>query len=214
MMGLRSSIETAGPRLNSRRAAIIAIGASTGGTRALEEVLVQMPAASPPILVVQHMPAHFTETFAQRLNSVCALEVREAQCGDAVLPGLVLIAPGDRHLLLRRDGYRFYVEVKDGPKVSRHRPSVDVLFRSVARCAGKKSIGALLTGMGKDGARGLLEMRQAGAATITQDEASCVVYGMPREAVDIGASLYQLPLREIAGSLMLLSSGEAFSVEP
>ena len=208
----RRSLELIGARRGASPFPIIAIGASTGGTRALEEILVHLPAAAPPILIVQHMPAHFTETFARRLDSVCTLEVREAQCGDEVLPGRALIAPGDRHLLLRRAGARLFVEVKEGPKVSRHRPSVDVLFRSVAKCAAARAIGVLLTGMGKDGARGLLEMRQSGAATITQDEATCVVYGMPREAVALGASQYQLPLPEIAGALLLLASEHTVSL--
>ena len=186
---------------------VLAIGASTGGTKALEEILTVLPGACPGTVIVQHMPEHFTRAFAQRLDSLCEPEVREAQNGDGLFPGRVLIAPGDRHLLLRRSGARFHVEVKAGPPVSRHRPSVDVLFRSVARSAGVNAVGALLTGMGKDGARGLLEMREAGAATISQDEATSIVYGMPREAHAIGASVYSLPLGEIAAALLQLAAG-------
>jgi two-component system chemotaxis response regulator CheB len=181
---------------------VIAIGASTGGTRAIEEVLTSLPANSPGIVIVQHMPEGFTKAFAERLNSICAIEVREAQDGDSVLRGRALIAAGNFHMLLRRNGARYFVEVKDGPEVSRHRPSVDVLFRSVARYAGKNAVGVILTGMGADGARGLLEMRQAGAVTIGQDEASCVVYGMPREAARLGAVERCVSLEKVAETML------------
>lgn len=158
---------------------IVAIGASSGGTQALETVLRALPANAPGIVVVQHIPEHFTRAFADRLNGICAVEVREAADGDSVAPGRVLIAPGNRHMLLRRSGARYYVQVKDGPLVGWHRPAVDVLFRSAAQYAGSNAVGVILTGMGCDGACGMLEMHQAGAATIAQDEATCVVYGMP-----------------------------------
>ena len=187
---------------------VVAIGASTGGTQALETVLSALPANAPGTVVVQHMPEHFTRAFADRLNGVCAVEVREAEDGDSVTPGRVLIAPGNRHMLLRRSGARYYVQVKDGPQVGRHRPSVDVLFRSVARYAGRNAVGAILTGMGADGARGMLEMHQAGAITIAQDEASCVVYGMPKEAVKQGGVDMSLPLGEIAHGVLQAAAGE------
>lgn len=177
---------------------VIAIGTSTGGTQALELVLKALPEICPGIVVVQHMPEKFTEQFARRLNQLCQLNVKEASNGDRVLPGTVLIAPGGRHMLLKRNGAQYYVEIVDGPPVSRHRPSVDVLFRSVARYAGNNSLGIIMTGMGSDGARGLMEMHESGAKTIAQDEASCVVYGMPKEAcslgaVEVSASLYDIP---------------------
>jgi two-component system, chemotaxis family, protein-glutamate methylesterase/glutaminase len=167
--------------------AIVAIGASTGGTEALRVILEAMPSDGPGIMVVQHMPEGFTGAFAQRLNQSCAIEVKEAVAGDRVLTGSALIAPGNRHLILRREGMRYVVEVIDAPLVSRHRPSVDVLFRSVAQAAGANAVGVILTGMGTDGAEGLLEMRHAGAFTIAQDEASCVVFGMPKAAIERGA---------------------------
>jgi len=166
---------------------VVALGTSTGGTQALEEVLTALPRVSPGIVIVQHMPEKFTAAFAARLDSLCGIEVREARDRDRVMPGLALVAPGGRHMLLRRAGAQYYVEVVDGPLVNRHRPSVDVLFRSVARCAGANALGVIMTGMGDDGAAGLLEMRKAGARTLAQDEASCVVYGMPKEAVARGA---------------------------
>lgn len=166
---------------------IIAMGASTGGTEALKAVLTQMPPTSPGIVAVQHMPPRFTTAFADRLNTLSEIEVREAKNGDTVLPGLALIAPGNYHMVLRRSGGKYFVEIKNGPLVCHQRPSVDVLFHSVAQHAGSNALGVIMTGMGKDGARGLLEMRQAGARTIAQDEASCVVYGMPKEAVKCGA---------------------------
>jgi two-component system chemotaxis response regulator CheB len=176
---------------------VVAIGTSTGGTQALESVLTALPQVCAGIVVVQHMPEKFTEAFANRLNSLCKLEVREAKAGDRVMPGRVLIAPGGRHMLLKRSGAQYHVDVVDGPPVSRHRPSVDVLFRSVARCAGKNALGIIMTGMGDDGARGLKELHDCGARTLAQDEESCVVYGMPKEAVKLGAVDRVLPLGEI-----------------
>jgi two-component system chemotaxis response regulator CheB len=173
---------------------IVCIGASTGGTEALRDVLVALPADSPGIVIVQHMPEHFTTAFARRLDGLCQLEVREARDGDDVLPGRVLIAPGSHHMLLNRIGSSFRVSIKDGPLVSRHRPSVDVLFRSAAQYAGRNAMGILLTGMGDDGAKGLLEMKTAGAMTICQNEATCVVFGMPRVAIELGAACKVLPL--------------------
>lgn len=167
---------------------IIALGASTGGTEALRLILEAMPADAPGLVVVQHMPEGFTAAFAQRLDRSCYIEVKEAAHGDPVVAGRALIAPGNRHLLVRRSDSRYAVEVNDGPLVSRHRPSVDMLFRSVARCAGGNAVGVLLTGMGSDGADGLLEMRKAGAFTLAQDEASSVVFGMPKEAIERGAA--------------------------
>jgi two-component system chemotaxis response regulator CheB len=166
---------------------VVAIGTSTGGTQALEAVLTTLPRVSPGIVIVQHMPEKFTAAFAQRLDSICQISVKEAQGGERVVPGQALIAPGGRHLLLRRSGAQYHVDVVDGPLVNRHRPSVDVLFRSVAKCAGANALGIIMTGMGDDGAAGLLEMRTAGAATVAQDEESCVVFGMPREAIKRGA---------------------------
>ncbi len=166
---------------------IVAVGASTGGTEALTVLLQAMPHDGPGIVVVQHMPEGFTAAFAARLDGLCALDVKEAADGDRVRPGLALVAPGNRHTLVRRRGDGYEIELSDGPLVSRHRPSVDVLFRSVAQAAGAGAIGLLMTGMGDDGARGLLEMREAGAATLAQDESSCVVFGMPREAIARGA---------------------------
>jgi two-component system chemotaxis response regulator CheB len=181
---------------------IVCIGASTGGTESLRVVLEGLPANSPPILVVQHMPERFTAAFAHRLNGFCEVEVKEAADGDAVLRGHVLIAPGDRHMLLQRSGAHYYVSVKEGPLVSRHRPSVDVLFRSAARFAGANAMGIIMTGMGDDGARGMLEMKQAGAHTMAQDEASCVVFGMPAEAIKHGGVDRVLPLDRIASEVV------------
>jgi two-component system chemotaxis response regulator CheB len=181
---------------------VVAIGTSTGGTQALEEVLVALPRVAPGIVIVQHMPEKFTASFADRLNSICAIEVREAKQNDRVIPGLALIAPGGRHLLLKRSGAQYHVDVMDGPVVNRHRPSVDVLFRSVAKCAGKNAVGVIMTGMGDDGARGLKEMHDAGAYTMAQDEASCVVYGMPKEAVKLGAVERSVPLSGIAQAIL------------
>lgn len=180
---------------------LVAIGASTGGTEALREVLEALPAASPPILIVQHMPEKFTTAFARRLDMGCAVRVKEAEDGDLVMPGQVLIAPGNLHMLLVRNGSRYTVKIEEGPHVSRHRPSVDVLFRSTAQSAGKNALGMLLTGMGDDGARGLLEMRQMGCLTLAQDEASCVVFGMPKEAIQRGAAVRTLPLNKMAAEI-------------
>jgi two-component system, chemotaxis family, protein-glutamate methylesterase/glutaminase len=177
---------------------IVAVGASTGGTEALRVFLEAMPADAPGIVIVQHMPEKFTASFAQRLDSLCTITVKEAADGDSVLRGQALIAPGNRHLLLKRSGARYYVEVKDGPLVSRHRPSVDVLFRSTARYAGKNAIGVIMTGMGDDGARGMLEMKQAGAINLAQDEASCVVFGMPAEAIKLGGVDRAIALHRLA----------------
>ncbi len=184
---------------------VVAIGASTGGTEALLEVIRALPADGPGVLVVQHMPERFTTQFAARLDAQCRIRVKEAASGDTVLRGQVLIAPGNRHLLLKRSGARYFVEISDGPLVSRHRPSVDVLFRSTARYAGGNAIGVILTGMGDDGARGLAELRAAGARTIAQDEASCVVFGMPAEAIKRGAVERVLPLDRIAGEVVRLT---------
>ena len=177
---------------------VVVVGASTGGTEALRVFLEKLPIDCPGVVVVQHMPEHFTAAFASRLDSICAVSIKEAEDNDSVLRGRVLIAPGNKHLLLKRSGARYYVEVRAGPLVSRHRPSVDVLFRSTARYAGKNAIGVIMTGMGDDGAHGMLEMKQAGSFNIAQDEDSCVVYGMPKEAVKIGAVDKILPLDQIA----------------
>ena len=176
---------------------VVAIGTSTGGTQALEEVLTALPRVCPGIVVVQHMPEKFTAAFAARLDSVCQVRVKEAANNDRVLQGQVLIAPGGKHMLLRRTGAQYFVEVVDGPLVNRHRPSVDVLFRSAARAAGANALGVIMTGMGDDGAAGLLEMLKAGARTVAQDEASCVVYGMPKEAVKRGGVEKTVPLNAI-----------------
>ena len=180
---------------------VVAIGTSTGGTQALEVVLTALPRVCPGIVIVQHIPEKFTGAFAARLNDLCQIEVREARSGDRVLPGRALIAPGGRHMLLKRNGAQYHVDIVDGPPVSRHRPSVDVLFRSVSKTAGKNALGIIMTGMGDDGAAGLLEMRNEGALTIGQDEQTCVVYGMPKEAVKRGAVIKTLPLGGIAGAI-------------
>ncbi len=176
---------------------IIAIGTSTGGTQALEVVLVNLPRVCPGIVIVQHMPEKFTASFAERLNTLCQIEVREAKNNDRVIPGLALIAPGGKHMSVKRSGAFYHVDVIDGPLVNRHRPSVDVLFRSVAKFAGRNATGIIMTGMGDDGARGLKEMHDAGAITVAQDEQTCVVYGMPKEAVKLGAVKRVLPLQDI-----------------
>ncbi|MGF1584725.1 MAG: chemotaxis response regulator protein-glutamate methylesterase [Bacteroidales bacterium] len=187
---------------------VIAVGASTGGTEALTIFLRSFPPDSPGIVIVQHMPEQFTRSFANRLNELCDISVKEAENNDTVIRGRALIAPGNKHLLLKRSGARYYVEVKDGPLVNRHRPSVDVLFRSTARYAGRNAIGVIMTGMGSDGASGLLEMKEAGAVTIAQDEKSCVVFGMPNEAIKLGAVKSILPLDHIAGSVLKLSKSD------
>lgn len=176
---------------------VVAIGASTGGTEALKTLLEKLPMDTPGIVIVQHMPENFTKAFANRLNETCLVTVKEAQNNDSVLRGHVLIAPGNHHVLLRRSGARYYVEVKDGPLVCRHRPSVDVLFRSVSQYAGQNAIGIIMTGMGEDGARGLLEMRENGAKTYAQDEASSVVFGMPKKAIEFGAVDHVKPLEAL-----------------
>jgi len=190
---------------------VIVVGASTGGTEAIRIFLEKMPPDAPGIVIVQHMPAHFTRSFAERLDALCKISVKEAQNNDTVMTGRALIAPGNFHTLLKRSGARYYVEIKDGPLVSRHRPSVDVLFRSTARYAGSNALGIIMTGMGDDGARGMLEMKEAGAYTIAQDETSCVVFGMPREAIKMQAVDQILPLEIIADKALLKCSGRFLS---
>jgi two-component system chemotaxis response regulator CheB len=186
---------------------VVAIGTSTGGTQALEEVLVRMPRGCAGIVIVQHMPEKFTAAFAARLNSICEIEVREATHGERLLPGHALIAPGGRHMALRRSGAYYYIDVIDGPLVNRHRPSVDVLFRSTARCAGANALGIIMTGMGDDGARGLKEMREAGSFTVAQDEASCVVFGMPKEAIRLGGAQRVMPLPDVPRAIVDWGNG-------
>jgi len=188
-------------RLGQTSEQIVAIGTSTGGTQALEVVLTALPRICAGIVIVQHMPEMFTEAFAQRLNSLCEIEVLEAKNNDRVIPGRALIAPGGKHMMLKRSGAQYHVEVVEGPLVNRHRPSVDVLFRSVAKFAGKNALGIIMTGMGDDGARGLKEMRDAGAYTLGENEQSCVVYGMPKEAMKLGAVCEEIPLQQIAGKI-------------
>jgi len=180
---------------------IVAIGTSTGGTQALEVVLTGLSRVCPGIVIVQHMPETFTAAFADRLNKLCQIEVLEAKTGDRLIPGRALIAPGGKHMLVKRSGAQYLAEILDGPPVSRHKPSVDVLFRSVAKCAGRNALGIIMTGMGDDGARGLKEMHDAGAQTLGQDEKTCVVYGMPKEAVRFGGVLRELPLQAISGAI-------------
>jgi two-component system, chemotaxis family, protein-glutamate methylesterase/glutaminase len=199
MLSVRADASTAMTATTER---IAAIGTSTGGTQALETVLTTLPAVCPGIVIVQHMPEKFTALFAERLNQLCQLEVREACNGDRVLPGLALIAPGGRHMMLRRSGAQYHVDVVDGPLVNRHKPSVDVLFRSVAQAAGRNALGVIMTGMGDDGAHGMLEMHKAGARTVAQDEASCVVYGMPKEAVNLGGVDKIVPLNIVAREIL------------
>jgi two-component system chemotaxis response regulator CheB len=177
---------------------LIIIGASTGGTEAIKEVLTRLPADVPGILVTQHMPENFTKSFADRLNSLCKISVKEAEHNERILPGHAYIAPGHSHLLLKRSGANYMTELSQGPPVNRHRPSVDVLFRSAANVAGANAMGIILTGMGKDGAQGMVEMKRAGSFTIAQDEASCVVFGMPREAIALGGAAEVLPLQNVA----------------
>ena len=186
---------------------VVALGTSTGGTQALEVVLTGLPRVTPGIVIVQHMPEKFTAAFAERLNGLCQIEVKEAQNNDRVVNSRALIAPGGKHMLLRRTGAQYFVEVMDGPLVNRHRPSVDVLFRSVAKCAGANALGVIMTGMGDDGAAGLAEMRKAGARTVAQDEASCVVYDMPKEAVKRGGVEKSVPLTGIGREIMQQLSG-------
>ncbi len=185
---------------------VVAIGTSTGGTQALEAILTALPRVSPGIIIVQHMPEKFTAAFASRLDGLCQIAVKEAQNNERVVPGQALIAPGGKHMLLKRSGAQYFVEIVDGPLVNRHRPSVDVLFRSVAKYAGGNALGLIMTGMGDDGAAGLLEMRNAGANTLAQDEQSCVVYGMPKEAVKRGAVEKIVPLDRIAGEIAIFAA--------
>lgn len=181
---------------------IIAIGASTGGTDALREVISRLPANAPPVVVVQHMPQNFTKAFADRLNEICQVQVKEATDGEYLSIGKVLIAPGNQHMEIRRSGINYYVTLFDGPMMFHQRPAVEILFNSVAHYAGKNAVGAILTGMGKDGAQGLLNMRQAGAHTIAQDEKTCIVFGMPKEAIDIGAAQVVKPLQQITQTIL------------
>ena len=181
---------------------VIAIGASTGGTEAIREVLTALPAACPGIVIVQHIPPVFSTAFANRLNDMCRIQVKEAADGDRLTPGLALVAPGNFHMTLQKRGGEYRVSIQDGPRVCYQRPAADILFESVASVAGRDAIGALLTGMGSDGAEGLLKMKRAGARTIAQDEATCIVFGMPREAIRMGAVDHVLPLNRIAGELM------------
>jgi two-component system chemotaxis response regulator CheB len=185
---------------------VIAIGTSTGGTQALEAVLTKLPATVAGIVIVQHMPEKFTAMFAERLNGLCKLEVREAKNGDRVLAGRALIAPGARHMMLKRSGAQYYVEVVDGPVVNRHKPSVDVLFRSVAQVAGRNALGVIMTGMGDDGARGMKEMHEAGAQTVAEDESTCVVFGMPKVAIDMGGVDRIVPLDRIPQEIIAYAS--------
>lgn len=181
---------------------VVAIGASTGGTEAIKAVLTKLPADMPGVVIVQHMPANFTAAFADRLNGICQLTVREAKNNDPVVPGTALVAPGNYHMILRRSGAQYYVEVKTGPMVHHQRPAVDILFKSTARYAGANAVGVILTGMGSDGAEGLLEMKNAGARTIAQDEKSCVVFGMPKEAIKAGVADRVVSLNSIAGEII------------
>jgi two-component system chemotaxis response regulator CheB len=194
---------------------VLAIGASTGGTQAIEQVLTQLPAGAPGAVIVQHMPEHFTAAFARRLDGLCAVEVREARDGDAVVPGVALIAPGGRHMVLQRSGARYVARIKDGPPVHHQRPAVDVLFQSVARHAGRNAVGVILSGMGADGAKGLLAMREAGAHTVAQDEQSSVVFGMPREAIRLGAAAEIVGLPQIAPAILralVRATGDALAM--
>jgi len=200
--------EQAGRSLLRTTHKLLAIGASTGGTEAIKELLLGLPADSPGTVIVQHMPENFTRAFAERLNSLCRMQVREAVNNDMVVPGLALLAPGNHHMVLRRSGARYFVEIKDGPPVFHQRPSVDVLFHSVAQHAGRNAVGVILTGMGADGARGLLAMRQAGARTLAQDESSCVVFGMPKEAIRLGAAEQVVSLRHMAGRVLDVLTAE------
>jgi len=181
---------------------VIAIGASTGGTKAIESVLRALPGTTPGIVIVQHMPENFTRSFADRLNELCQMEVREARDSDHVVPGVALIAPGNFHMVLRRSGAQYLVNIKDGPRVHYQRPAVDVLFQTVAKAAGKNAVGVILTGMGADGAKGLLAMREAGAQTLAQDEASCVVFGMPKEAIKLGGAMSVVGLDTMPQAIM------------
>ena len=195
-------LSAAGSAMVETTEKVVVVGASTGGTEALKSLLEALPADTPGIVIVQHMPELFTRAFAERLNGLCNITVKEAETNDTVLRGRALIAPGNHHMLLKRSGARYYVEIKDGPLVCRHRPSVDVLFRSASRYAGRNALGVILTGMGDDGARGMLEMKQAGASTIAQDEATCVVFGMPKEAIKMGGVDRIMPLHSIPAAIL------------
>ena len=190
---------------------VVAIGASTGGTEAIAAILTRLPASTPGIVIAQHIPPQFSRAFANRLNDLCTLQVKEAQDGDELRSGLALVAPGDFHMVLRKNAGRYSVNVKTGPRVCYQRPSVDVLFQSVADAAGPKAVGVLLTGMGNDGAQGLLKMRQAGARTMAQDEATCVVFGMPREAIELGAAEKVLPLAAMANAILGARTGVRYA---
>ena len=192
-----STVQVPSSLLNVTTHKVVAIGASTGGTKAIEAVLTCLPATIPGIVIVQHMPENFTTSFAERLNEICQMEVREAKDNDHVVPGVALIAPGNFHMVLRRSGAQYLVRIKDGPRVHYQRPAVDVLFQSVAKVAGKNAVGAILTGMGADGAKGLLALHDAGAYTMAQDEATCIVFGMPKEAIKLGGADTVLPLNRI-----------------
>ena len=198
---VRRALHAASAMINTTDT-IVAIGSSTGGTEAVKEVLEMLPPNSPPILIAQHMPERFTKTWADRMNSLCRISVKEAEDGDSVLPGHALIAPGNYHMTLVRSGARYLVRLNQDPPVNRHRPSVDVMFASVAKHAGGNSIGIILTGMGDDGAAGLLQMKQSGAYTIAQNESTCIVFGMPKEAIQAGAVDVVLPLGDIPNALL------------
>lgn len=201
----------AGPLLSSEK--LIAIGASTGGTEAIRHVLQPLPLSSPALLITQHMPSGFTRSFADRLNKLCQIGVKEAEDGERVLPGHAYIAPGDRHMELARSGANYQIKIHDGPAVNRHRPSVDVLFHSVAKQAGRNAVGVILTGMGNDGAAGMLAMRQAGAWTLAQNEASCVVFGMPREAINMGGVCEVVDLSQVSQQMLAkISAGQAIRI--
>ena len=204
----RSSVRVASHALSETTHKIVAIGASTGGTEALRVVLTGMPANAPGTVIVQHMPARFTTSFAERLNEICPMTVKEATDGDPLVDGLALIAPGNYHMLLRRNGARYFVRVRKGPMVHHQRPAVDVLFHSVAEYAGRNAVGVLLTGMGADGAKGLLKMRETGGRTVAQDEESCVVFGMPKEAIKLGAAERVVPLASVSQTALDLMSPE------
>ncbi len=191
---------------------VIALGASTGGTEALRRVLCALPKQAPGTIITQHMPEEFTRSFALRLDGMCEIEVREAADGDWVVPGLALLAPGNKHMKLARDGARYIVRVCEGPRICRHRPSVEVLFESTAQYAGRNAIGVIMTGMGRDGARGLLSLRNAGAVTVAQDEASCVIFGMPREAIACGAAQIVSPLDQIPDRIIEFATGELHAI--